>query len=74
MNHRISAGAIVIESRKVLLVRQMIKGKYDFRVPPGGGVIDEEGILAASVRRLLKKPGMKNCESFCWLARRDEGG
>ncbi len=24
-------------------------------------------------RRLLKNYGMKNCESFCWLARREEG-
>jgi len=59
MNHRISAGAIVIESRKVLLVRHMIKGKYDFRVPPGGGVIDEEGILAASVRGAREESGLE---------------
>ena len=36
-------------------------------------------MLSLMLRRVLKKAGMKNCESFCWLAsyagyRRDENG
>ncbi len=37
--HRISADAIVLQGERLLLVRHVVAGRYDFWVCPGGGVI-----------------------------------
>ena len=55
--HRISAGAIVIKDEKILLVRHYLKGKYDFWVAPGGGVLDEEDIMSAATREAREETG-----------------
>jgi len=38
MKHRISVGVIVEQAERLLLVRHLKPGAYDFWVPPGGGV------------------------------------
>ncbi len=40
--HRISAGVIVQNEQKLLLVHHVIPGRYDFWVCPGGGVQADE--------------------------------
>ena len=58
MNHRISAGAIVIEKGRVLLVRHRKEGSYDFWVAPGGGVIGTEDIFQAAKREVKEETGL----------------
>lgn len=50
MTHRISAGALVFHEGKLLLVRHQREGRYDFWVPPGGGVHAGEDAAAAAIR------------------------
>lgn len=59
MNHRISAGAIVIEQGRILLVRHRKEGSYDFWVAPGGGVIDTEDIFQAAKREVKEETGLE---------------
>ena len=48
MNHRISAGVLVINQDKILLVNHKKPGHYDFWVAPGGGVLGTEDIESAA--------------------------
>jgi len=57
--HRISAGAIIVENGRVLLVRHQLKDRYDFWVAPGGGVVDEEDILTTAVREAREETGLE---------------
>ena len=50
MKHRISVGVIVEEEERLLLVRHLKPGAYDFWVPPGGGIQGTES-LADGARR-----------------------
>ncbi len=50
MTHRISAGALIVREGKLLFVRHRREGRYDFWVPPGGGVQAGEDAPAAAVR------------------------
>jgi 8-oxo-dGTP diphosphatase len=52
---RISAGGIVIQDGKVLLVHHIREGKYDFWVMPGGGIRDDEGIFRAAEREVYEE-------------------
>ncbi len=58
MKHRISAGAIVFDQGRVLLVRHNKEGSYDFWVAPGGGVIDTEDIFQAAKREVKEETGL----------------
>ncbi|MFT3664998.1 NUDIX domain-containing protein [Piscinibacter sp.] len=58
MLHRISAGAIVENEGRVLLVRHRRIGKYDFWVAPGGGVKDDESLEAAAAREAKEESGL----------------
>ncbi|MEO8132444.1 MAG: NUDIX hydrolase [Betaproteobacteria bacterium] len=58
MNHRIGAGVIVERDGRILLVRHRKAGVYDFWVAPGGGVDDEEDLLAAARREVFEESGL----------------
>lgn len=58
MNHRISAGAIVFDQDRILLVRHKKRGSYDFWVAPGGGVVDTEDLLQAAKREVKEETGL----------------
>ena len=47
-NHTISAGALVCHDDRLLLVRHVRPGRYDFRVPPGGQVEATESLEDAA--------------------------
>jgi len=48
MQHRISTGTIIEHEDRVLLVRHVKPGAYDFWVAPGGGVKGAETLDAAA--------------------------
>ena len=56
--HRISAGAIVVHDGRVLMVRHVVPGKYDFWVAPGGGVKGSESYEEAAAREVLEETGL----------------
>jgi 8-oxo-dGTP diphosphatase len=56
---RISAGAIVEDQGRLLLVRHVLPGKYDFWVAPGGGVKDQESYEEAATREVWEETGLK---------------
>lgn len=59
MQHRLSAGAIVECQGKLLLVRHLRPGRYDFWVAPGGGVQDTEVLSAAARREVREESGLE---------------
>ena len=58
-NHRISAGGIVIQNNKVLLVHHYRPNEFDFWVLPGGGVEGDEGILKAAEREVYEETNLE---------------
>src|SRR5215218_5512850 len=54
MKHRLAAGAIVEHEGRILLVRHLKEGAYDFWVAPGGGAEGTED-LRATVRREVEE-------------------
>ena len=58
MNHRISAGGIVVKDGLVLLVHHQQPGAFDFWVLPGGGVEGHEGIFKAAEREILEETSL----------------
>jgi ADP-ribose pyrophosphatase YjhB (NUDIX family) len=59
MNHRISAGALVVEDGRLLMVRHRKPGEYDFWVAPGGGVIGTESLAQAAEREVREETGLE---------------
>ena len=59
MQHRISAGAIVEEEGRILLVRHRRPQRYDFWVAPGGGVKEAEELRVAAVREVREESGLE---------------
>ena len=57
-SHRISAGALVDREGKLLLVRSVVPGKYDFWVSPGGGVKQGESLEEAAAREIWEEAGL----------------
>lgn len=58
MRHRISAGALVEEDGRILVVRHVRPQFYDFWVAPGGGAKDEEELAAAAMREVREESGL----------------
>jgi 8-oxo-dGTP diphosphatase len=59
MKHRIAAGAIVEHEDKVLLVRHLKPGAYDFWAAPGGGAEEGEDLLSTVRREVLEETGLQ---------------
>ena len=59
MKQRISAGGILIQDNKVLLVHHFRENEYDFWVMPGGGMKGEEGIFRCAEREVGEETGLK---------------
>lgn len=57
--HRISAGAIVIQEDQILLVRYNNTDGKSYLVGPGGGVFSNEGIYQAVVREVREETGLE---------------
>jgi 8-oxo-dGTP diphosphatase len=57
--HRISAGAIVIQKEQILLVRCNDADGKSFLVGPGGGALSDEGINRAVVREVREETGLE---------------
>lgn len=55
MEQQISAGALVVKSGQVLLVRHRDPGNYDFWAPPGGGVEESEELADAAKRETFEE-------------------
>jgi len=58
MDHRISAGALVEDNGRFLLVRHQRPALYDFWVAPGGGVKGAETLAAAAEREVREETGL----------------
>jgi ADP-ribose pyrophosphatase YjhB (NUDIX family) len=58
VQHRISAGVIVENDSKILLVRHVKPGAYDFWVAPGGGALGDEDLRATAKREAFEECGL----------------
>jgi 8-oxo-dGTP diphosphatase len=58
MKHRIAAGVIVEHDDRILLVRHVKPGVYDFWVAPGGGAEGTEDLLATAKREVFEESGL----------------
>ncbi len=56
---RISAGAVIIQNRKVLLVRYNDNHGGSYLVSPGGGVLIDESTDRAVVREVFEETGIE---------------
>lgn len=56
--HRLSAGALVEQDGRLLLVRHRKPGAYDFWVAPGGGVQGDETLEQAACREAREETGV----------------
>ncbi len=59
MQHRISAGALVLRDNHLLLLRHFKPGRYDFWAPPGGGVESSEMLEAAAERETFEETALR---------------
>jgi 8-oxo-dGTP diphosphatase len=57
--HRISAGAILIQENQILLVRYNSAEGKSFLVGPGGGVSGNEGLYQAVIREVREETGLE---------------
>jgi 8-oxo-dGTP diphosphatase len=58
VRYGISAGALVPQDNRVLLVHHREKGHYDFWVPPGGRVEGEESVFECARREAFEETGL----------------
>lgn len=58
MKHRLSAGVLVEDQGRLLVVRHMKPGAYDFWVAPGGGVQALESLKDAARREAMEETGL----------------
>ncbi|WP_339758242.1 NUDIX domain-containing protein [uncultured Hoeflea sp.] len=59
MQHRISAGALVLNGDRLLLARHHSPGRYDFWAPPGGGVDEAEELETTAERETFEETGIR---------------
>ncbi len=59
LSHRISAGALVVDQGRLLLLRHFRKGEYDFWAPPGGGVEGREELEQTARRETFEETGLR---------------
>ena len=59
VQHRISAGALVVHEGRVLMVRHQRAGRYDFWVAPGGGVQGAETLNQAAEREVREETDLQ---------------
>jgi 8-oxo-dGTP diphosphatase len=59
IEHRICAGAIVIQDNQILLVRYNNADGTSYLVGPGGGVLGNEGICQSVVREVREETGLE---------------
>ena len=59
MRHRISAGVIVEDNDRILLVHYRVPGKYDFWVAPGGGVEGVDDLETTAIREVREECGLE---------------
>jgi len=58
MRYGISAGALVVQDGRLLLVHHQEAGRYDFWVPPGGSLEGEESIFQCAQRETFEETGL----------------
>ncbi len=58
LDQRISAGGIVVDKGKVLLVHHHQEDRFDFWVLPGGGIEGHEGIFKAAEREVWEETNL----------------
>ena len=58
MQHRLSAGILVESEGRILLVRSVLPGRYDFWVAPGGGIQGTEELKVAAEREVREECGL----------------
>ncbi len=58
IGQRISAGGIVVNNGKVLLVHHYQERAFDFWVMPGGGIEGDEGIFRAAEREVWEETNL----------------
>jgi ADP-ribose pyrophosphatase YjhB (NUDIX family) len=58
VRYGISAAGIVVREHRLLLVRHHRPGRFDFWLPPGGGLEGEEGILECAAREVREETGL----------------
>jgi ADP-ribose pyrophosphatase YjhB (NUDIX family) len=59
MRYGISAGALVVRDRQILLVHHRQAGRFDFWVPPGGSLEGEESIFDCARRETREETGLE---------------
>jgi 8-oxo-dGTP diphosphatase len=59
MRYGISAGTIVLQARRLLLVHHFRHGEFDFWVPPGGRLIGSESIYDCARRETFEETGLE---------------
>jgi 8-oxo-dGTP diphosphatase len=59
MEHRIAAGVIVESDAKILVVRHLKPGVYDFWAAPVGGAIGDEDLRDTAKREALEECGLE---------------
>jgi len=58
MEQRISAGGIIVQQNKVLLVHHAYENSFNFWVLPGGGVEGTEGFIKAAEREVYEETNL----------------
>ncbi len=58
MRYGISAGALIVQRKRLLLVNHRKIGQYDFWVPPGGKLQGSESIFDCARRETLEETGL----------------
>ena len=54
----ISAAALIVQDKRILLVRHREAGSYDFWVPPGGSLEGAESIFECAQRETIEETGL----------------